>query len=377
MGLEGLMRICEKGSHIMNSEPDVYKELQKHLDKMPVGYPATKSGVELRLLKFLFTPEQAKIALGLDHKFRTVEQIYENVKNFGISLKELGAKLEEMVERGNTFSKKKNGAKVYASIPLVIGMLELQGSQLPLEVLQDVNEYFQEGFAAEYVSTKIPQTRVIPVGKSINAEHRIGTYDELRDIIEKAGDRIRIGECMCRNLMQKVGQTCKATRRQETCMAFRDFADLAGKKGWGRPISKEQALQIAEKNEEDGLVLQPANEQEPEFICSCCGDCCGILRMAKAMPRPVEVFASNFYALGNPDLCVACGTCVDRCQMDAVELRDSIAVVNLDRCIGCGLCVSTCPSEAIHLVKKEKELIPPKDMEALYETILVHKKALV
>ena len=368
------MHFREKGSHTMNSKPDVYKELQRHLDKMPVGYPATASGVELRLLKFLFTPEQAEIALGLDHKFRTAVQIHERVKNLGISPDELETRLEEMVEKGNTFRKKKDGAKVYASVPLVIGMLELQGSQLPLDVLQDINQYFQEGFAAEYVSTKIPQTRVIPVRKSITAEHRIGTYDELKDLIEKAGDRIRIGECMCRNLMRKVGQTCKATTRQETCMAFRDFADLAGKKGWGRPISKEQALEIASKNEEDGLVLQPANEQEPEFICSCCGDCCGILRMAKAMPRPVDVFASNYYALGNPEICVGCGTCGDRCQMDAVSLQDEIAVVNRDRCIGCGLCVSTCPSGAIHLVTKAKELVPPKDMEALYETIMMHKQ---
>ena len=76
-------------------------------------------------------------------------------------------------------------------------------------------------------------------------------------------------------------------------MAFRDFADLAGRMDWGRPISKEQALEIAAKNEEDGLVLQPANEQEAQFICSCCGDCCGILRMAKAMPWPAEVLASS------------------------------------------------------------------------------------
>ena len=55
-------------------------------------------------------------------------------------------------------------------------------------------------------------------------------------------------------------------------MAFQDFADLMGRSGWGRPISKEQALEIASKNEEEGLVLQPANEQETQFICSCCGD---------------------------------------------------------------------------------------------------------
>ena len=45
----------------MATETDAYTELQKHLDKMPVGYPATKSGVEINLLKTIFTPEEATI----------------------------------------------------------------------------------------------------------------------------------------------------------------------------------------------------------------------------------------------------------------------------------------------------------------------------
>jgi electron transport complex protein RnfB len=360
------------GSRMENSS-NVYAELQKHLDTMPVGYPATQSGVELRLLKFLFTPEQARIALGLDHRFRTAEQIYQRVKDSGISLEELKTILDEMVDRGNTFLIRKEGEKTYASIPLVVGMLELQGKRLTPDALRDVNEYFQDKFGAEYASSKIPQTRVIPVGKSISSEHRIGTYDELRDIIEKAGDRIRIGECMCRQSMQVAGQPCTVTARKETCMAFRDFADLFAKSGWGRPINKQQALEIAAKNEEDGLVLQPANEQEAQFVCSCCGDCCGILRIAKAMPRPADIVASNYYAQVNKDLCQGCSTCIDRCQMEAIGILDDLAAVNLDRCIGCGLCVSTCPTEAMHLEKKDKETVPPKDMEALYEAIMAHK----
>ena len=178
---------------------------------------------------------------------------------------------------------------------------------------------------------------------------------------------------MCRNGTKMAGQPCKVTTRSETCMAFLDFADMVAEKGWGRQITKEEALEIAAKNEEDGLVLQPANEQEPEFLCSCCGDCCGILVTAKMAPRPVDVVASNYYAVSDPELCTACETCIDRCQMDAVALKDDTAAVNLDRCIGCGVCVPTCPSEAIQLVKKEQEIVPPRDMEALYQAIMDQK----
>jgi electron transport complex protein RnfB len=359
---------------IVNKETDVYRELQKYLNKMPVGYPATQSGVELRLLKFLFTPEQAQIALALDYKFQTAEQIHERVRDWGISIEELKTILEGMVDKGNTFSKEQGGVRVYANMPFITGMAEFQINRLTPELVGDINEYVQEQFAAEYLGTKVPQTRIIPIQKSITAEHRVGTYDEFRYIIQNAEGRIRIGECICRKAMQMSGHTCKVTTRRESCMAFREFADMLGRMNWGRTISKEEALEIASEAEEDGLVLQSANEEDVQFICSCCGDCCAILRIAKAMPRPADFLVSNYYAAGDPESCEGCGTCVERCQMEAVALRDEVAVVDRDRCIGCGNCVPTCPSETIHLVKKEQEVVPPKNSEALYDAIMAHKR---
>ena len=96
--------------------------------------------------------------------------------------------------------------------------------------------------------------------------------------------------------------------------------------------------------------------------------------MAKALPRPVDVLVSNFHALVNSDTCTGCGTCVERCQMDAVSCINETAVITMDRCIGCGVCVPTCPSGSLSLVKKENETVPPKDMEALYESIMAYKK---
>jgi len=50
---------------LSQAESDIYRKLQRHLDTLPIGYPATESGVEIRILKFLFTPEEAEIALNM------------------------------------------------------------------------------------------------------------------------------------------------------------------------------------------------------------------------------------------------------------------------------------------------------------------------
>jgi Na+-translocating ferredoxin:NAD+ oxidoreductase subunit B len=136
---------------------------------MPVGFPATSSGVELRSLKSLFTPEQAQIALELDYKFKSLEEIYR-VRNWGIAIEELESRLEGMVNNGNTFGKTRDGVKVYANIPFVVGMLELQVNRLTPELLRDTRQYFEEKFAAQYLGAT-PQMRVIPVPKSITSEH--------------------------------------------------------------------------------------------------------------------------------------------------------------------------------------------------------------
>jgi formate hydrogenlyase subunit 6/NADH:ubiquinone oxidoreductase subunit I len=166
------------------------------------------------------------------------------------------------------------------------------------------------------------------------------------------------------------GNPCKKTHHEETCMAFGEWAKLAVK-GGATPISKEKALEIMRQNEEDGLVLQPNNYQKVDFVCACCGCCCGILGLQKVLPNPAVVWAHNFYAAVDAESCVSCGTCVERCQVNAIKIDENIsaAVINLERCIGCGNCVVTCPSEAIKLLKMAEETAPPIDAPALYKLL--------
>jgi NAD-dependent dihydropyrimidine dehydrogenase PreA subunit len=361
----------------MAAETDAYRKLQEHLDKMPVGYPATKSGVEIDLLKAIFTPEQAKIAVHLDYKHKTVDQIFETATVQVGSREELTRILDEIVSKGGVSRRRVDDQLQYAVLPFILwGMYEHQLKRLDPAFLNDVGQYLMGELGYELATSKLPKMRVIPIEESVEAEHRIATYDELRHLIEQAGEHIAVQECVCRKVNDLQGKHCQATERREVCMSLGHLADLYVEEGWGRKVDQNEALEIARKNEAEGLVLMPGNEQEPAFMCACCGDCCGMLSMIQNFPKPADVVGSNYYAQVDTELCTGIGICVERCPMDAVLMDNGFASVKLARCIGCGLCVPTCPESAIVLVKKDQEIVPPLTEEDLFDTILAQKSTL-
>ena len=74
--------------------------------------------------------------------------------------------------------------------------------------------------------------------------------------------------------------------------------------------------------------------------------------MLQKVERPADQILSSYQAKIDPDLCVLCGTCEDRCQVQAIKEGDDSYEVDTARCIGCGVCIPTCPEEAISLVDK-------------------------
>ena len=360
---------------------DYYQELRKHLDKMPVGYPATESGIEIKILKHLFTLEQAKIALKLNFMADPLHKIYRRLKKSGFSLEELENKLDEMyfnglINRGLVKEGEKE-TKYYGSAPIVVGFFEYQLNRLTPEFFKDAHEYLHNTFfSEEYHKSGIPQLRVIPLDQTVTNEQSIARYDDLKDLIDNIGEPIAIMECICRKGADLIGEPCTKTKIRESCLSFRIAAKSFIEKGLAREISKEEALEFLEKAEEDGLVLQPGNSQRPMNICACCGCCCGVLTSHTQLPEFAHLFATNYRAEVDPELCVACGICEDRCNVDAVHVEDDVAVVDKDRCIGCGVCVPTCTSEAITLVKKEEEILPPRNTLATFTTIMDKKAEL-
>lgn len=359
------------------SDSSVYRLLQKHLDRQAVGFPATRSGSEIRFLKRMFTPEEAGLALHLSYRPSSLQAIMltasgEYTEERTVQL------LESMLMKGAIGFKKRENEDYWFVLPMVIGMFEAQDGYPTVDFLKDAGKYMSTiAFGKSILATEPSQMRTIPINVSISPEHTVATYDQINLLVENSVGPFVVLPCICRESRAIQGEVCEVTSRTETCFGMGSMAAMVLHRGHGREVSREEALSILKQNQDDGLVLQPSNAQQPEFICSCCGCCCGMLKMQKMLPHPIDFWVTSFQAEVNSDICTGCGLCVKRCQVDAVVLKGSPkkAVIVKTRCIGCGLCVPTCPADAIRLIPKEHETVPPMTEEELNDTIMSNKKS--
>ena len=365
----------------MKEESDLYRTLQKRIDAMPVGFPATVSGVEIRILRRLFTPEEVEAALLLSAVPEPLARIYRRAPKGRWTREKLEALLDGLTEKGAIMGGSslatKDGTKRYSRAMLALGMYELQVDRLTPELQRDLEQYIAEGFAGAFLGPKTKQMRTIPVNATIVAERRVGRYDDARRLIGDGEGPWAVMNCVCRQGGDLVGQPCRQTDVRRTCLAMKGIARHVLATGTGKALSRDEALGLLDRAEREGMVLQPENAEDPLFVCFCCGCCCGVLRMAKQFPRPADYVHSNFHAAVDADACTDCETCRSRCPMDALATVDGKTAVDLGRCIGCGACTVTCPSEAIRLEPKERPAALPKTHEALYRKILFERFGLL
>ncbi len=345
----------EETGNAMQDTAGIYRRLAKHLDNLPGGFPGTESGVELRILRRLFSPEDAELAL---HVSLIPEEARVIARRAGITRSDAEQRLADLVRRGLIIGlPQKSGAVQYVAAQFVIGIWELHVNDLDAELIRDFEEYLP---TLTREAWKVPQLRTIPVNRSLNPRLTILPYESAEQLVRKA-TKFLVAPCICRREKRIAGEGCEAP--EEACLVFDTGADLYERNGLGRLIDLEETLAILARADDAGLVLQPGNSKSPMNICCCCGCCCGVLRSIKHFPKPGMQTASPFVASTNSETCEGCGTCVGRCQMDALQMEDGKAVLDRDRCIGCGLCVSTCPTESLALVRRPEPEQPsiPKD----------------
>ncbi len=325
------------------------------------------------LLEVIFTPEQAEMFIKIPLGPSNAEQI---AKEAGKPLDETTTILEGMADLGLIVTRDRPEGRIYAAIPLVPGIFEFQltgggETERDYKLARLFEDYFQKMKAMPMEKSSLPSvpfTRVIPVEEDIKSGNiDVYPYEVLSEYIEKT-EHIAVATCYCRHHAKLLGDECD--KSMENCLSFGPAGKFVADRGFGRLISKEEAKEILDTAEKEGLIHCSSNTTEYiDFICNCCDCHCGIVQSLKEQMRNIGG-ASNFVVQVNEDNCSLCEECVDRCPMDAFEMKDDTACVDPDMCVGCGLCVSTCDEDALSMTNRPDRVTPPATRGALMTEII-------
>jgi electron transport complex protein RnfB len=345
----------------------VYERLAQHLDNLPGGFPRSESGVEMRILRRLFTEEEAELAVHLSLRPEPAAKIAARLER---DPEKIASLLHEMSHKGLIFRLSKGKTPLYMASQYVIGIWEYHVNDLDPDLIKDMNEYLPTLIDME-TWKQAPQLRTIPVGESVIHKREVLPHEEARMLV-RSRKKFAVAPCICRREHKMVGEGCD--KPEETCLVFNRAADYYIENGLAREITLDEALGILDLAEENALVLHPSNSQNISNICACCGCCCQVLLAYKRHPNPSSIVSTPFRLEISVEDCLGCGDCIERCQMDALGLEDDVISFTETRCIGCGLCTTVCPTECLTLVRK-----PEEDQKAIpensFETYMLIAKA--
>lgn len=225
---------------------------------------------------------------------------------------------------------------------------------IPADSRQSINRRFLDEFIARH------QANVERKMRGLEAENALPNdtvllLAEVEEMLD-AATHIVVQPCDCRRL----GQNCD--RPVETCIWLDAGALGALDRGYGRQLSREEAVELVRRADRAGLMHTADSDWRSRglhAICNCCACDCYPFLAAQELGSKGIWPRSRYVAVHDPALCNLCGACVKRCHFDAFYHDGTTLVVegkakdnvryDPARCWGCGLCANTCPSTAIRM----------------------------
>jgi ferredoxin len=332
-----------------------YQRLAQRLDELPNGFPPTPDGVELRLLAYLFSPEEAGLAASLRLTLETPEQV---ATRLGGDHKDIRTRLKSMARRGLIQAGRTEAGLGYGLMPFVVGIYEMQVDHLDAEMARMFEDYYHQAFGPA-LAVQPSVHRVIPVGQSLRVGTEIHPYESAAEIVRSA-QAWGVLDCICRKQKALIGEPC--SHPVDICMALSQRPGAFDESSVVRALTMDEALQTLDRAAKAGLVHSVSNSQHGTgYICNCCTCSCGILRGIAELGILNAVAHSAFINTVDEALCNACAACLEGCQFNALHL-DLVMTVDPLHCVGCGVCVPLCPEGALSLVRRSgEEGAPPVD----------------
>ncbi|MFT7681590.1 MAG: NADPH-dependent glutamate synthase beta subunit-like oxidoreductase [Moritella dasanensis] len=284
---------------------------------------------EYKVLEPVVTDEMAEVALCL--KFREGMTVEEVVPLCGKSPERTKELLWELAMVGATVMGEQEGVDKFWYEIWVPGHMELLVNHK-----ENALKYPQLGKAFDdYGRKKGPLAvgnfpigtgpmRVIPIESAISGESRRVSNDEISKYLND-NDRFSVSDCSCRAAREALNEGC-GHLKEDMCIQLGHAAEYYIRTGRGREINREEAFEIIQKAEDNGLMHNMPNVDGPghtHAICNCCGCGCLALRNANMLTNH-DFVRSNYTVKIDEDKCVACGECVEVCPTNALKLGQKL-----------------------------------------------------
>ncbi len=304
-----------------------------------IGLKATADDPEYWGLASVMTDEMVEVALKMGvRKPKTTEQLMKLTKMEREPLEKL---LTEMAWLGiveynweNLDGKNPNHEKRWILPLFVPGSAEfLNMRKSQIDQNPEVAAFFERMtfLPLEKITPMVPPggsgigMHVIPVEKAIESENEVIGLEKISYWLDKYEGKYAKSMCSCRASRQKLGEGC-GDDPENWCIAVGDMADYVVETQRGEYITKEEALDIFRRAEENGFVHQITNidgEQKIFAICNCNVNICNALRTSQLFNTP-NMSRSAYVAKVESENCVACGRCVEGCPAGAVKLGQKL-----------------------------------------------------
>jgi electron transport complex protein RnfB len=337
---------------------DEYRQLAAQLDALPKGFPATPDGLELAVLAYLFTPEEAALVAQMRLTPETPAALAARLGDrISGEARDLRLTLKSLASRGLITAARTEGGLEYAIRPFALGFYEAQNTRLDAEFAQLVEAYFKQAFTAA-LAVEPQLHRVIPIGETVPVSIDVQPTESAAAIVNQA-QAWGVIDCICRKQKALIGEACE--HPIEVCMVFSDMPEAFDHADEVRALTRGEALTLLRTAAEAGLVHTVGNYQDrTPYICNCCTCSCVILRGIAELGMANVVARAAFESVVDADLCISCETCAEWCQFGALALDgEGIMAVNRRRCVGCGQCVLHCDQGALSLVRRPEDEIKP------------------
>jgi formate hydrogenlyase subunit 6/NADH:ubiquinone oxidoreductase subunit I len=250
---------------------------------------------------------------------------------------------------------------------------------------QLANRYYMDGWREQARPIRRAGLRSIPINETLETKKQILPFEDILQAIDKY-EYFTVSHCPCRERHRLDPDYVDSKHPSEVCLHFDELGRYCVEHGMGREITKEETLEILKKAADSGLVHGLGNHQDsPDTLCNCDPTYCTVFRPYHHLGFDRAMDPSNYKVkVSSPETCKACGLCVKRCPMDAVQMQVSaqatnkfhkVVKVDTDLCIGCGVCVHKCPTDSIILERREEITEPPKDGRELMQLNLADRQA--